>query len=888
MARISRLCILIAALLICLSSVAQVAGPNTNVIAGVGDQFVGDRFLQRQNEPTLAVSTRNPDHLVAAFNDYSTVDIAGDPSVAPSAEAWVGVAFSYDRGRSWSHTLIPGFPQDQSPAGKASPLFGLPAGSDPVITAGPNGRMYLGAIFFDRAGTSTVSVTRYQDRNNSESRHNFFFLGTSVVDRGSASPTGAFTDKPSIAADIPRPGAPCGNVYMAYSIFDGTQSNGNFRSKIMLARSLDCGATFQKPIKLNGNVNTNQGTQTAIDPNDGTVYVMWRTFFPDQMVFVKSSDLGSTFTPPAVVNTTGFATFEQDTFPDAGHPAFPPTFRSEAFPTMAVDALGRVYASWQERVNLATGLPDPNGVPRIVITTSSDKGASWSLRKALESAGANAHQLMPSLTFAQGILRLLFYDFRNNNLPLDPLTGQISGLNRLVDVRYAESNLSQFSGGNPQFNASVQVTQYTAGQSNPPNLPMYQGGTVPFFGDYITVSALAMVNQGNTWRFTTLPSDVAARNSSTVWTDNRDVIIPQPPSTFTQYSPPGTGSPSCINPGSRNANVYSAEVSPGLIAGSPMNFKSLTGANNQPLQRSFPVYVQNTTAVSRFVRLMIVSSDPAVIGSFLQFSVATTMDREILPGSSITQTVFASSNSLPTGALNVSVQEITAINGSVVSSGLAGNIPLNSDPTTAVTNVTTETHTPQVTNPQVTNPQVTNSTITDVAWTVTNIGNTTSAFTSVIDVNNAQQLQNNGFNFKVFLRKRYLVPTFSGCQTIEVDQPVSTSNIANPQVTNPQVTNPQVTNPQVTNPQVTNASFYLAPSDVSVSAFAQSSPIGADGTTLAPRAPDALVLVLRVTQTKSGGPKFDPSKIKVTHAVWAEAANTGKTTPDSTVSATTN
>jgi hypothetical protein len=156
----------------------------------------------------------------------------------------------------------------------------------------------------------------------------------------------------------------------------------------------------------------------------------------------------------------------------------------------------------------------------------------------------------------------------------------------------------------------------------------------------------------------------------------------------------------------------------------------------------------------------------------------------------------------------------------------------------------------------------------------------------VIDVNNAQQLQNNGFNFKVFLRKRYLVPTLSGCQTVEVDQPVSTSNIANPQVTNPQVTNPQVTNPQVTNPQVTNATFYLAPADVSVGAAALASPIGDDGTTLAPRVPDALVLVLRVTQTKSGGPKFDPTKTKVTHAVWAEAANTGNTTPDSTVSAT--
>jgi hypothetical protein len=317
-----------------------------------------------------------------------------------------------------------------------------------------------------------------------------------------------------------------------------------------------------------------------------------------------------------------------------------------------------------------------------------------------------------------------------------------------------------------------------------------------------------------------------------------------------------------------------------------MNFKSLSlrDANNQPLQRSFPVYVLNTSSASRFVRLTIVTSDPAVVGSFQQSILATTMDREILAGSSITQTIFASSNSLLTAALNVTVQEISGIGGNVLNN--ASNVPLNSDPTTAVNNVTTETHTPQVTNPQVTNPQVTNTAITDVSWTVTNIGNTTSSFTSVIDIANAQQLKNNGFDFKAFLRKRYLVPTFSGCQTIEVDQPVSISNITNPQVTNPQVTNPQVTNPQVTNPQVTNASFYLAPTDSSVSSAALSSPVGDDGTTLAPRVPDSAVFVLRATQTKSGGPKFDPSKNKVTHAVWAQAANTGNTTPDSTVSAT--
>ncbi len=38
----------------------------------------GDGYLQRQVEPTIAVSTRNPDHLLAFFVDYRAVDIADD------------------------------------------------------------------------------------------------------------------------------------------------------------------------------------------------------------------------------------------------------------------------------------------------------------------------------------------------------------------------------------------------------------------------------------------------------------------------------------------------------------------------------------------------------------------------------------------------------------------------------------------------------------------------------------------------------------------------------------------------------------------------------------------------------------------------------------------
>ena len=77
----------------------------------------GDPFLQRQNEPSIAVSSANPQHLLAGANDYRSVDIP-DPSRAGQprwpADAWQGVFKSYDGGQTWKSYLMPGYPQDTS------------------------------------------------------------------------------------------------------------------------------------------------------------------------------------------------------------------------------------------------------------------------------------------------------------------------------------------------------------------------------------------------------------------------------------------------------------------------------------------------------------------------------------------------------------------------------------------------------------------------------------------------------------------------------------------------------------------------------------------------------------------------------------------------------
>src|SRR5438552_2289506 len=131
------------------TALAQVPGTNVNMVLGTTWPS-GDPFAQRQNEPSMAVSSRNPQHLLAGSNDYRTVDIAfTDPSSSFSGElgdAWLSVYTSLDGGDNWSSTLLPGYPQDTSSVGMNSPLHGFKAATDPTVRAGTHGLFYYSGL----------------------------------------------------------------------------------------------------------------------------------------------------------------------------------------------------------------------------------------------------------------------------------------------------------------------------------------------------------------------------------------------------------------------------------------------------------------------------------------------------------------------------------------------------------------------------------------------------------------------------------------------------------------------------------------------------------------------------------------------------------------------
>lgn len=834
-------------------------GQNVNMVSGFTWPY-GDPFLERQNEPSMAVSTRNPQHLLAGANDYRTVDLnllesepgeingcpAGTSTCPGTAEPWVGQYISIDGGAHWQSTLLPGFPQDASPQGLASPLHGFTTGSDPVVRAGTNGLFYYAGIAFNRGtNNGVVFVARYMDLNNKENGNiasdsfPIRYMNTEVVARGSST---QFLDKPWMAIDIPRSNRTCtlsvpqaggavaqtvpaGNVYVAYANI--AMANGVTTSTIYFSRSLDCGQTWSTPIALSRGYALSQGTTIQIDPETGIVYVCWRSFdngttqLKDSIVVAASLNGGANFFPGIpVVTLPPFnpATPTASAFFDQGTTRV--SFRSAAYPAMAVADSGYpfipgpLYFAWSQR-----GI-GPNGAARIMMLAFpgnlmiSSRGITQPTPFPVDNgpitddAGdtfTQGHQWGPSMTYIEGKLMLVYYDQRLDHTLGDDQPNVANGFfvpdaqgkfyeeSRQPEGELAATNGSNYSAvftpfisdadppltlrrhtidltlaqskggfGVPTF-TYARVSQYDFGlflnetdttfhqlKVNPPGLPMFEQGTVPFMGDYIDIVGQMFVPTSNGgWAFNNPRVNHSSPVHYAAWTSNQDVIPPLN-GDWTKYFPITSGTsiynggpaPAC-QPGTgfegdRNQNVYQTRITQGLLVSSPQNSKPLSTT----VQRAFVVLTQNFTNVQKYFQLTIANQPPGsfaitngATGGYASFRQAlpnqpslpnplpaplTTHTVTIAAHSGAASTVFALSSN-PLANITVNVNEVDE-NGNVLSGGLSSFILLNADGTVpALTNPDGAPQNTSITGVEIYDPGITGPGITGANANATNI-----------------------------------------------------------------------------------------------------------------------------------------------------------------------
>ena len=582
-------------------------GGTDATIASCNDPSTGTTAASRrqQNEPTAAVDPQNEDHMTAGSNDYCNVPTGGD--------AWAGFYYSADHGTSWVNSLVPGYSQDTSAAGQASPQYRFVLGSgDPVQAWDRHGHLYYGFIGFNRVKPQNASifVAKY-DWGPSDAAPTYDF--TSVVSRGTPG-FGHFEDKIQLEVDRGVNSPYDGNVYVCWTRFPGNRgSNG-----VYFARSTDGGHSFQTQ-KISESVHDNQFCDIGVTSN-GTVFVAWRQYASnpqqgDAVDWAKSTNGGISFTKASTAATfvrwdlgdttanplaraaaerracaNGDAT-QADACaataePNAGDCGDGPLrcqsgysfFREDSQVRIAADPTDTAHPRAAYIVYNASvpGSQTPTGTTFGTIDTGvgsqgqiyfvkTTNGNSWSSPSRITPGQATGHQFFPDIDANGGTLYAMWQDSRletasgppdtpsGGDFRTAPIANRWVSPGRAVVATGADVGVHTFYASSSN-GGNTWSEQQVSTRSNMPQYQQFGDRDVPFYGDYNYISAVG----------STVLVD---------WTDTRDTVPGVDPRYSTgadgfdvtqcrTMSGGAWGPDTCPNAGGLDQNIYGAIVTP--------------------------------------------------------------------------------------------------------------------------------------------------------------------------------------------------------------------------------------------------------------------------------------------------------------------------------------
>jgi hypothetical protein len=438
--------------------------PNSNLNNSCLSNFAidGDTVTIFRNsvaEPSLAVNPLDKKQIIVTYEQ----DVIGSDDVANLGALSIGIAYSKDGGKSWSHSNS--LNTQLCNGGFADTV------ANAQVAYGSNGVAYITATFSNvqnNANTlnqSGVFLSRSEDNGKTWSFPTILDASSTTLDNQGTS-TSPFSNGATVSVDPSNPN----NVYVTYSRMDSSTSG----STSIISSSTDGGVTFSNNENLYNPANDttfstiNNGVASNMlvnnnkiisQPNGNVLNFMTRTYaatgvtsqqfeandsFPYtarsfDIAFTASNDGGSTFNTSArqVANIDGNPVYSGGyTYSGAdvtgGVGALLSTLGSnQSFDAAINPENGYIYVVYQ------TGEFTANQLPQIALVSSRDGGVTFSdpvrvSRTPLNSP--NPQAFTPSIAIADnGVVGILYQDFRKSDVSV-PTTNT----NTKTNVWFAE------------------------------------------------------------------------------------------------------------------------------------------------------------------------------------------------------------------------------------------------------------------------------------------------------------------------------------------------------------------------------------------------------------------------------------------------------------------
>jgi len=321
-------------------------------------------------EPAIAVNPTNPRNIVATWKQ----DISGAFNARDDL-----VASSFDGGRTWHRTTIPGL--TRCSGGTAD------TASDPWVSFAGDGTAYFGG----QAGSLTSDpppIAIVASNSSDGGRHWAPPATVAPPLEGNENP--AITGSPALH----------GHAYMTWANFSNVVLPRT--NTVEFSRTIDGGATWSAPVLVD------QPSPFAIDlaprirvvPNGTLLAIFARADFETGLATIqvaRSLDEGQTWLPPVEAGSKPLLGEILD--PETGE-----ILPQPGFPSSAVAPDGTVYVAFENSSSPQSGA--------IGVLRSLDGGVTWSTTML---PGVSAFAFEPAIAVDQhGTVGVIWYDLRND------------------------------------------------------------------------------------------------------------------------------------------------------------------------------------------------------------------------------------------------------------------------------------------------------------------------------------------------------------------------------------------------------------------------------------------------------------------------------------------